>query len=40
MGKVVEKDENTIIAEIVTVDDSLVERPAVDRKTGRRSRVK
>ncbi len=40
VGKVVEKDENTIIAEIVTVDDSLVERPAVDRKTGRRSRVK
>jgi hypothetical protein len=40
VGKVKEKDENTIIAEIVTVDDSLVERLAVDRKTGRRSRVK
>jgi hypothetical protein len=40
VGKVVEKDENTIIAEIVTVDDSLVERLAVNRKTGRRSRVK
>ncbi|MAE44992.1 MAG: hypothetical protein CMF63_08495 [Magnetovibrio sp.] len=40
VGKVVEKDENTIIAEIVTVEDSLVERLAVDRKTGRRSRAK
>ncbi len=40
VGKVEEKDENTIIAEIVTVDDSLVKRLAVDRKTGRHSRVK
>ena len=35
MGKVEEKDENTIIAEIVTVDDSLVKRLEFDRSTGR-----
>ena len=34
VGKVEEKDEKTIIAEIVTVDDSLVKRLAFDRKTG------
>ncbi len=35
VGKVEEKDEKTIIAEIVTVDDSLVKRVEFDRKTGR-----
>ncbi len=39
VGKVTEKDEKTIIAEIVTVDDSLVQRLAIDRKTGRATRV-
>ncbi len=34
VGKVEEKDEKTIIADIVTVDDSLVKRLAFDRKTG------
>ncbi len=34
VGKVEEKDEKTIIAEIVTVDDSLVKRLEFDRKTG------
>ncbi len=34
VGKVVEKDEKTIIAEIVTVDDSLVKRLEFDRRTG------
>ncbi len=34
VGKVEEKDEKTIIAEIVTVDDSLVKRLEFDSKTG------
>ncbi len=34
VGKVGEKDEKTIIAEIVTVDDSLVKRLEFDRRTG------
>ncbi len=34
VGKVEEKDEKTIIAEIVTVDDSLVKRLEFDRRTG------
>ena len=34
VGKVAEKDEKTIIAEIVTVDDSLVKRLEFDRRTG------
>lgn len=34
LGKVTKKDDNTILAEIVTVDGSLVERFAVDRRTG------
>ena len=40
VGKVEEKDENTIIAEIVTVDDSLVKRVEFDRKTGRHRRIR
>ncbi len=40
VGKVEEKDENTIIAEIVTVDDSLVKRLKFDRKTGRHRRIR
>ena len=35
LGEVVEKDENTISAEIVTIDGSLVQRLEFDRKTGR-----
>ncbi|QRG26792.1 hypothetical protein [Halomonas binhaiensis] len=34
LGDVEEKDENTIVADIVTVDDSLVQRLEVDRNTG------
>jgi hypothetical protein len=34
IGKVAAMDDDTITAEIVTVDDSLVERFAVDRRTG------
>ena len=34
MGAVQEVDEDTIVAEIVTVDDSLVHRWRVDRHTG------
>jgi hypothetical protein len=33
-GKVAEKDKYTITAEIVTVDDSLVQKLEVDRRTG------
>ena len=40
VGKVEEKDEQTIIAEIVTVDDSLVKRLEFDRKTGARRRIR
>jgi len=40
VGKVEQKDDNTIVAEIVTVDNSLVDRYEIDRKTGRRTRVK
>ena len=35
IGRVEEKGENTIVAEVVTVDDSLVQRFEVDRNTGR-----
>ena len=35
VGKVEDKDENTITAEIVTVDDSLVRRIEIDKATGR-----
>jgi hypothetical protein len=34
VGKVIEADNDTITAEIVTVDDSLVEKFEVDRHTG------
>jgi hypothetical protein len=34
IGKVEEKDKDTIVADIVTVDGSLVQRLAVDRHTG------
>ena len=35
VGKVEDKDDKTIIAEIVTVDDSLVRRIEIDKATGR-----
>jgi len=35
LGKVVEVDDDTITAEIVTVDGSLVQKLAIDRHTGR-----
>jgi hypothetical protein len=38
VGKVEEKDADVIIAEVETVDGSLVERYAVDRHTGRMQR--
>jgi hypothetical protein len=34
LGTVKEQDEDTIVAEILTVDDSLVQRLAIDRATG------
>ncbi len=40
IGKVVEKDDDTIIAEIVTKDGSLVDRLAIDRDTGSQRRIK
>lgn len=40
VGKVEDKDDKTIIAEIVTVDDSLVERIEIDKATGRQLRAK
>jgi hypothetical protein len=39
VGEVKEADNGTIVAEIVTVDDSLVQRLAVDRQTGQMRRV-
>jgi hypothetical protein len=39
VGDVKETDDNTIVAEIVTVDDSLVQRIEVDRQTGRMRHV-
>lgn len=39
VGKVEEKDDKTIVAEIVTVDDSLVRRIEVDKLTGRHTPV-
>jgi len=35
VGKVEDKDDKTIVAEIVTVDDSLVRRIEIDKATGR-----
>lgn len=40
VGKVEDKDDKTILAEIVTVDDSLVERIEIDKATGRQLRAK
>lgn len=34
VGEVTEQDDNTILIEIMTVDDSLVQRIAMDRTTG------
>ena len=39
VGKVVEKDDDTIIAEIITLDGSLVDRLAVHRRTGAMRRL-
>ncbi len=39
VGEVKDKDDKTIIAEIVTVDDSLVRRIEIDKATGRRMPV-
>jgi hypothetical protein len=39
LGTVEEQDEDTIVAEILTVDDSLVQRLAIDRATGEIRRV-
>ncbi|MBL4614913.1 MAG: hypothetical protein JKY27_08575 [Magnetovibrio sp.] len=40
VGSVVEKDDKTIVAEIVTVDDSLVRKVEIDKATGRHEPVK
>lgn len=40
IGKVEEKDDKTIVAEIVTKDNSLVDKFTIDRRTGWRTRVK
>ena len=40
LGKVEAKDDDTIIAEIVTIDDSLVQRLAIDRDTGSQRQIK
>jgi hypothetical protein len=39
LGKVEKKDEDTIVAEIVTNDGSLVDRLEVDRHTGQMRRA-
>jgi hypothetical protein len=39
VGEVKEADDDTIIADITTVDDSLVQRLEVDRHTGRMQHV-
>ena len=39
VGEVKDLDDKTIIAEIVTVDDSLVEKIQIDKATGRPQRV-
>lgn len=39
LGRVEEQSEDTIVAEILTVDDSLVQRLAIDRATGAFRRV-
>jgi len=40
VGTVADKDDKTIIAEIVTVDDSLVRKVEIDKATGRHTPVK
>ena len=40
VGKVEDKDDKTITAEIVTVDDSLVRRIEIDKATGRHTPIK
>ncbi len=39
VGEIAEQDENTIVAEIVTVEDSLVQRIEVSRHTGQMRQV-
>jgi len=39
VGAVTEQDDNTIIAEIVTVDDSLVRKIQIDKTTGRHTPI-
>ena len=39
LGSVTEKDDYTVMAEIVTVDGSLVQRLEFDRRTGQRWQV-
>lgn len=39
VGEVTETDDDTVVAEIVTVDGSLVQRLEVDRHTGRMQQV-
>jgi hypothetical protein len=40
VGKIEEKDDKTIVAEIVTKDNSLVDKFSIDRRTGWRTRIK
>jgi len=40
VGTVIETDANTITAEIVTIDDSLVHKIQIDKATGRHTPVK
>jgi hypothetical protein len=40
LGKVVQKDDNTITTEIVTIDDSLVVTYEIDRHSGRVEQIK
>jgi hypothetical protein len=39
LGSVTEKDDYTVMAEIVTIDNSLVQRLEIDRRTGQRWQV-
>jgi hypothetical protein len=39
VGDVTRTDDDTIVAEIVTVDDSLVQRLEIDRHSGRMQRI-
>ncbi len=40
LGKIEQKDDDTIIAEILTVDGSLVQRLSIDRDTGSQRLIK